>query len=48
MLKRDETGIVKNQWYNTWIKTNTLRGRTSTAKVPRELDQIHGYLDTVS
>jgi hypothetical protein len=40
-------GIVKNQWYNSWINTNTLRERTSTLKTPRELDQIHGYLQMV-
>ncbi|EMD32048.1 hypothetical protein CERSUDRAFT_77644 [Gelatoporia subvermispora B] len=37
-------GVIKAQWYDTWILTNTLRARTSTNKVPRELDQIHALL----
>ena len=37
-------GIIKNQWLNGWIDTKALRERTSTKKVPRELDQIHEYL----
>lgn len=37
-------GIVKTHWLNAWIETKTLRGRTSTKRVPRELDQIHEYL----
>ncbi|KAI0038536.1 hypothetical protein FA95DRAFT_1505463 [Auriscalpium vulgare] len=35
-------GIVKTHWYNSWVQTKALRERT--AKVPRELDQIHNYL----
>ncbi|KAA1479991.1 hypothetical protein DENSPDRAFT_789804, partial [Dentipellis sp. KUC8613] len=35
-------GIVKTQWYNGWIKTNTLRQRTGTLK----LDRIHAYLNS--
>ncbi|KAG1728034.1 uncharacterized protein EDB91DRAFT_1086205 [Suillus paluster] len=38
-------GIVRTQWFDSWIKTNTLRKRTKTLGVPRELDQIHTYLD---
>lgn len=37
-------GIIKSQWLNGWIDTKALRERTSTKKVPRELDQIHAYL----
>ncbi|EMD34886.1 hypothetical protein CERSUDRAFT_75776 [Gelatoporia subvermispora B] len=37
-------GVIKTQWYDTWIVTRTLRERTSTKKVPRELDQVHDYL----
>lgn len=37
-------GVVKTQWYNAWITTNTLRKRTDKTKKPRELDQIHQYL----
>ena len=40
-------GIVKTVWLDGWIKTNTLRERTSTLKVPRELDDIHKYLSKV-
>jgi hypothetical protein len=40
-------GVVKTQWYDCWIQTNALRQRTSTLKVPRELDQIHNYLNVV-
>ena len=32
---------------NGWIDTKALRERTSTKKVPRELDQIHTYLAAV-
>jgi hypothetical protein len=42
------SGIVKTQWYNVWVQTNTLRQQTSTLKVQRELDQIHEYLSVVS
>ncbi|OCH86190.1 hypothetical protein OBBRIDRAFT_814722 [Obba rivulosa] len=37
-------GVVKTQWYDTWILTRTLRERTSTKKLPRELDRIHALL----
>ena len=40
------TGVVKNQWYPTWIKSNVLR--SSTATRARELDIIHKFLETVS
>ena len=39
---------MKTQWYDAWIQTNALRERTSTLKVPRELDCIHDYLNAVS
>ena len=37
-------GMIKTQWLNGWIDTKALHERTSTKKVPRELDQIHAYL----
>ncbi|KAG2063843.1 hypothetical protein BDR04DRAFT_945156, partial [Suillus decipiens] len=37
-------GIIKTQWFNAWVQTNVLRQRT--AKVERELDEIHGLLST--
>jgi hypothetical protein len=48
VLTSNHAGIIKTQWLNSWINTNALRERTSTLKVPRELDQIHGYLNAVS
>ncbi|PSR70650.1 hypothetical protein PHLCEN_2v13455 [Hermanssonia centrifuga] len=40
-------GVVKTQWYGTWIQGKTLRERTSTNKVRRELDSIHDYLKII-
>ncbi|OCH83767.1 hypothetical protein OBBRIDRAFT_742729 [Obba rivulosa] len=37
-------GVVKTQWCDVWIQGKTLRGRTATKKVPRELDEIHEIL----
>ncbi|PSR72636.1 hypothetical protein PHLCEN_2v11495, partial [Hermanssonia centrifuga] len=39
-------GVTKTQWYEAWIKGNTLR--ESTEKTPRELDAIHDYLKAIS
>ncbi|KAG2336826.1 hypothetical protein BDR05DRAFT_896202, partial [Suillus weaverae] len=39
-------GIVQTQWFDSWIKTNALHKHMETLHVPRELDQIHMYLDT--
>ncbi|TFY53003.1 hypothetical protein EVJ58_g9693 [Rhodofomes roseus] len=37
-------GIVKTHWLNAWIESKVLRERTATKRIPRELDQIHEYL----
>jgi len=42
------TGVIKTQWLDSWIHGNVLHQRTSTLKVPRELDQIHSYLEKVN
>jgi len=41
-----DLGVVKNHWYDTWIKDLRLRSQTSARK--RELALIHDYLDSVS
>lgn len=40
-------GVMKNQWFDTWVKGGALRERTSPKGVPRELDSIHHYLRSV-
>ncbi|KAG1875919.1 hypothetical protein C8R48DRAFT_669170 [Suillus tomentosus] len=37
-------GIIKTQWFNAWVQTNVLHQKT--AKVERELDEIHRLLST--
>lgn len=40
-------GVMKNQWFNTWVKGGALCERTSPKSVLRELDSIHHYLRSV-
>ncbi|EKM61709.1 uncharacterized protein PHACADRAFT_82310 [Phanerochaete carnosa HHB-10118-sp] len=37
-------GIMKNIWFDVWVKDKALRERTQLKSVPRKLDRIHGYL----
>lgn len=48
MVSNYYLGVVKTQWYDAWIQTKTLRPETSALKTPRELDDIHEYLNAVS
>ncbi|KAJ7231191.1 hypothetical protein C8J57DRAFT_1251282 [Mycena rebaudengoi] len=40
-------GIVKTQWLDAWVRDPGAALRKHTEKTPREIDQIHTYLDDI-